>query len=220
MSDFEVRIMIKPRLKFEEREYIVKQIELLAKKYEMYSYDGGITYCKKPPYNKFTDVPAGVAFVLSLKKYKEYLDVLEYDNYLEGIQEDLNGNILPLKRMIYLLTINTFDSTSIHGAYTDRQILLRDYDMLVEKDKRFSQSNSIYDIRIYCLEPNMFYGEYMDWLEEEDNQFYEKLDEVDIYKLRNPLDGFLEAAKIFVEENKELIEQEHVEYLSRKLTNQ
>lgn len=118
--------------------------------------------------------------------------------------------------MIYLLTINTYDSTCIHGAYTDTHMLIRDYDMLIEKDKRFSQKNSIYDIRIYCLEPNVFYGEYMDWLEEDDNQFYEKLEEVDITKLKNPLDRFLDAAKTFVEENKELIEEERKAYLSGK----
>lgn len=101
--------------------------------------------------------------------------------------------------MIYLLTINTYDSTCIHGAYTDLHLLIKDYDMLMDKDKRFSQEKPVYDIRIYCLEPNVFYGEYMDRLKEEDKQFYEKLNEVDIKKLKNPLDGFLEATKIFVE---------------------
>ena len=118
--------------------------------------------------------------------------------------------------MIYLLTINTYDSTSIHGAYTDTQLLIKDYDMLMQKDKRFSQENSVYDIRIYRLEPNIFYGEYMDWLGEEDNQFYENLEEVDMVKLKNPLEGFLEAAKVFVEENKELIEEERRTFLRGK----
>lgn len=115
--------------------------------------------------------------------------------------------------MIYLLTINSYDSTSIHGAYTDTYLLIKDYDMLMQKDKRFSKENPVYDIRIYRLESNVFYGEYMDWLEEEDNQFYENIEEIDIAKLKNPLDGFLEAAKTFVEENKELIEKEWAEYL-------
>ena len=118
--------------------------------------------------------------------------------------------------MIYLLTINTYDSTCIHSAYTDTHLFIKDYDMLMDKDKRFSQENPVYDIRIYCLEPNVFYGEYMDWLEEDNKQFYEKLDEVDIKKLKNPLEGFLEAAKTFVEENRELIEEERISYLSGK----
>lgn len=97
----------------------------------------------------------------------------------------MDNNKISLKQKIFLLTINTYDSTSIHGVYTDKSILLKDYDMLMEKDSRLSGKNSIWNIIIYLLEPNVFYGEYMDWLGEDVNQFYEKLQQVDIEQLRN-----------------------------------
>ena len=101
--------------------------------------------------------------------------------------------------MIYLLTIVTYDSTCIHGAYTDKRALLRDYDMLLEKDKRFSLQDSMYEIQIYLLEPNVFYGEYMDWLGEEENQFYEKLEEIDMEVLKSQ--GRIEVRRNCVEKN-------------------
>lgn len=86
--------------------------------------------------------------------------------------------------LVYLLTVKTCDSTSIHGVYKDKSILLKDYDMLMNMDKRFSRQDSTDDIKIYKLLLNKFYGEYMDWLGEDNDQFYEKLDGVDISELR------------------------------------
>lgn len=60
---------------------------------------------------------------------------------------------------IYLLTVRTCDSISIHGAYNNKSILLKDYNMLIKTDKRFSQQVSIDNIKIYKLELNKFYGE-------------------------------------------------------------
>ena len=104
---------------------------------------------------------------------------------IEGKIKEYDYNSTPLKQKIFLLTINTCESTCIHGVYTDKRILLKDYDMVLEKDSRFSREKSIWEIVIYLFEPNVFYGEYMNWLGEDMNQFYENLEQIDIEQLRN-----------------------------------
>lgn len=103
---------------------------------------------------------------------------------MEGKMQEYDYYFKSMKQKIFLLTINTCESTCIHGAYTDKSILLRDYDMLLEKDSRFSRENPIWEIAIYLFEPNVFYGEYMNWLGEDMNQFYENLEQIDIEQIR------------------------------------
>lgn len=92
--------------------------------------------------------------------------------------------------MLYLLTIWVCNETSILGIYSDKKMLVEDYDMLLKRDERFEGYTgprkfvNIFDIIIYRMEPNKFYGIYTEWGGNEKGRFYEILDCVSIDTLR------------------------------------
>lgn len=178
MIQFEVRLKINRGLSAEKQKYIKSQIERLAEKHGMFCFDDGVTYCKCPPYKMYEDFHSGNKFVIALMHYREYFEVLEYDSYLEGIQGDMNHNIIPLQIKYYLLVARKLDSICVCGVYTNRRYLLEAYNMLVEKTGKD-------DIHIYCLKPDVFYGK--DFIDKNDHS-YENLEEVDIKKIKNPLE--------------------------------
>ena len=53
-----------------------------------------------------------------------------------------------MRLSIYLLTVRTCDSISIHGAYNNKSILLKDYNMLMRKySKKYSGDKLKYFIK-------------------------------------------------------------------------
>ena len=50
-----------------------------------------INLLKTKPYKKYEDIPAGTKFYFKLKKFENYLLLLEYFSYAEG---DINGRII------------------------------------------------------------------------------------------------------------------------------
>ena len=91
MPDYEVRVIPKFNLDDKDMDFITNKISETAKEYGMYQHEDGITYSKKEPYKKYEDIPAGTKFYFRLKKFKNYLLLLEYFSYAEG---DINGRII------------------------------------------------------------------------------------------------------------------------------
>lgn len=90
-SDYEVKVIPKSDLKEEDLIFIKNKILEFANKFDMVLKKDGITYCKRQPHKKYEDIPAGTKFYFKLKKFDEYLLLLEYFSYAEG---DINGRII------------------------------------------------------------------------------------------------------------------------------
>lgn len=89
-SDFEVKLLVNPKLSEEKRQFIDDVISNYMHKYDICIHSDGITYSKNKPHRKWADLPAGFEFYNSLYKYNEYFAFLEYYSYLEG---DFNGTV-------------------------------------------------------------------------------------------------------------------------------
>ena len=89
-SDFEVKLLVNPKLSEEKRQFIDDVISNYMHKYDICIHSDGITYSKNKPHRKWADLPAGLKFYHSLYKYNEYFVFLEYYSYLEG---DFNGTV-------------------------------------------------------------------------------------------------------------------------------
>lgn len=87
-ADYEVKLVIRSDLSYEDKNFIENKLSFLIDELGMYCYEDGITYSKKPPYQKFEDIPAGFIFYNKLNRFKEHFALLEYYSYLEN---DYNG---------------------------------------------------------------------------------------------------------------------------------
>lgn len=89
--DYEVRVIPRYDLSSKDLTFIKAKISEIAKELGMSVHSDGITYSKTKPYKKYEDIPAGTKFYFKLKKFENYLLLLEYFSYAEG---DINGRII------------------------------------------------------------------------------------------------------------------------------
>lgn len=91
IPNYEVKILINPNLTNNDKVIAKEILNNLIEENDMKIHNDGVTYSKKPPYKKLSDIPSGFRFYNKLRKYKNYFSFLEYYNYLEG---DINGRII------------------------------------------------------------------------------------------------------------------------------
>ena len=117
--EFEVKLMLRTDLGFEEKTFIEEKMNLYVESYHMMLHDDGMTYSLKSPYEIGQGLHMGIFFFRKLERYKEYFAVLKYYSYLEG---DING------RRISSIVVPSRDYRKF---MEDRQIELTDWEKAV-----------------------------------------------------------------------------------------
>lgn len=118
-SEFEVKLMLRTDLGFEEKTFIEEKMNLYVESYHMMLHDDGMTYSLKSPYEIGQGLHMGIFFFRKLERYKEYFAVLKYYSYLE---DDING------RRISSIVVPSRDYRKF---MEDRQIELTDWEKAV-----------------------------------------------------------------------------------------
>lgn len=117
--EFEVKLMLRTDLGFEEKTFIEEKMNLYVESYHMMLHDDGMTYSLKSPYEIGQGLNMGISFFWKLERYKAYFAVLKYYSYLEG---DING------RRISSIVVPSRDYRKF---MEDRQIELTDWERAV-----------------------------------------------------------------------------------------
>ena len=117
--EFEVKLMLRTDLDFEEKTFIEEKMNIYVESYHMMLHDDGMTYSLKSPYEIGQGLNMGISFFWKLERYKEYFAVLKYYSYLE---DDING------RRISSIVVPSRDYRKF---MEDRQIELTDWEKAV-----------------------------------------------------------------------------------------
>lgn len=91
IPDYEVKIVLKSDLNKDDLSFIKNKIDKISNELGMFVHNDGVTYSKKEPYKKYSDIPTGTKFYFRLKKFEKYFALLEYYSYAEG---DINGRLI------------------------------------------------------------------------------------------------------------------------------